>query len=74
MNDSALLSGYFFDFGEIELYKQTYLQLAKRRRQFLEETESFISAAVEFFGEPDISSSDPMIRGRNGKYSASLRA
>ena len=59
VNDSALLSGYFFDFGEIELYKQTYLQLAKRRRQFLEETESFISAAVEFFGEPDDSSSDP---------------
>ena len=55
---SALLSGYFFDFVEFGSYKQTYLQHAKRSRKFLEETKSFISAAVEFFGEPDNSSSD----------------
>jgi hypothetical protein len=56
VNDSALLSGYFFDFGEIGLYRQTYLEFGKRLRKFLKETESYISVAAKFFGEPDDSS------------------
>ena len=58
VDNSALLSGYFSDFGEIGVDKQTYSELIKESRKFLEETESFISAAAIFFGEPD-DSSDP---------------
>ena len=56
---SAMLSGYFSSFGEIELYKQTYWELVKESRKFLEETKSFTSAAANFFGDPDDGSSEP---------------
>jgi hypothetical protein len=56
VDHSAMLSGYFSSYGEIGLDRQTYSRIVKRDRKFLKETESFISAAVEFFGEPDGSS------------------
>jgi len=58
VDNSALLSGYFRGFGEIGLDRQSVLRSVKQKRKFLKEIQSFISAAEEFFADPDGGSSD----------------
>ena len=52
VNESALLSGYFFPFAELRNFdRRTYLEFVKNTREFLNLTEAYLLDATKFFQE-----------------------
>ena len=55
VNESALLSGYFFAFAKLPYDRRKILESAKNTRTFLRLTDAYLLAATKFLGGPSYS-------------------